>query len=270
MTKAPTETAVKTDWLLVALFALPLCVASAKMPIFPTSEFSANFFSLADLSPALRRVAEDVLLVPFGALVVVIFRLTFGLLVLGLFRPILLAMAFRIIGIPISLGLLLLALLVIVVLRPMLRTDHNYARKAVLLSLAAALLFMPLMAGNWWDIAWLREVALFPVVALCLTCESFAKLLDQTGIRAAAWRTITTVLAAVVIVGLMALPGVVEFFLRFPEMLLAQAGCILLINKHLAFRLFQGANPLARQPARAAHVPVENAAEVDITSVPVI
>jgi hypothetical protein len=35
-------------------------------------------------------------------------------------------------------------------------------------------------------------------------------------------------------------------------LLLAQAGCILLINKYLAFRLFEGTNPLAAWPAETA------------------
>jgi len=245
-----TAAATTTDWLLVALFALPLAIALAKLPPLPTAAVVGKFFSLADLPGHFHRTAEEVLLVSLGALVVVIFRLTFGLLVLGLFRPILMAMAFWIVGVPISLGFLLFALVVILLLRPLLQTDHNYARVGVMLSLAAALLFMPLMAGQWWDIAWLREIAFFPVVALCLTCESFAKVLDQDGIREATWRTVTTLVAAGIILALARLPGVLELFLRFPEMLLVQAGLILLINKHLAFRLFEEANPLAMEPAQ--------------------
>ena len=59
----------------------------------------------------------------------------------------------------------------------------------------------------------------------------------------------TTVLSAGVIVALTAVPGLLDFFLRFPELLLVQAGCILLINKYLNFRLFEGANPLTARPA---------------------
>jgi len=121
-----------------------------------------------------------------------------------------------------------------------------------LLSLASALLFAPLMAGKWWHVDWLREIVFFPVIALCLTCESFAKVLDEDGIREAVWRTFTTVVAASVIVSLTSLPGVVELFLRFPELLLVQAGCILLINKYLSLRVFEGANPLAAKTTVSA------------------
>jgi hypothetical protein len=250
MANARPGEATKTDWLLVALLVLPLAVALAKLPVLPTSDFALRFFSLAFVPVDFHAIAENLLMVPLGALVVVIFRLTLGLRVLGMFRPILIAMAFQVIGVPISVAFLLLALVVIIVLRPLLQTDHNYARLGVLLSLASTLLFAPLLAGQWWDIAWLREIAFFPSVALCLTCESFAKVLDRDGICEAAWRTVTTVSAAVVIVALTSLPGVLPFFLRFPEALLVEASCILLINKHLSLRLFEGANPLAVPLAR--------------------
>lgn len=253
---------VKGDWLLVALFVLPLAIALAKLPMFPISSVWAGVFSLADLPAHFHKSAENVLFVPLGALVVVLFRLTLGLRVLGLFRPILVAMAFDIIGIPISLAFLLFVLVIIVVLRSLLTTDHTYSRLAILLSLASALLFAPLMAGKWWHVEWLREIVFFPVIALCLTCESFAKVLDEDGIREAAWRTFTTVVAAAVIVSLTSLPGVLELFLRFPELLLVQAGCILLINKYLNLRVFEVANLLAAKatvpPGATEHaMPVE-------------
>jgi len=257
--RAWTDAAAETDWLLVGLFALPLGVALAKIPLLPTSEFSGRFFSLAHLPAHIHQIAENVLLVPLGALVVVIFRLTLGVRVLGLFRPILLTMAFQIIGVRISIAFLLPALVLIAFLRPMLKTNHNYARLGVLLSLASTFLFTPLIAGNWWDITWLRDLVLFPVIALCLTCESFAKVLDRDGICEAAWRTLTTVAAALVILALTRVPGLLEFFLRFPEMLLVQAGCIVMINKHLAFRLFEGRNPFAPHPGRPDPGTADNA-----------
>jgi hypothetical protein len=262
MRNAPVD--ATADWLLVALFALPFGVALAKLPMFPTSSVCVSFFSLVDLPAHFHTAVEAVLFVPVGALVVVLFRLTLGLQVLGLFRPILMAIAFAAVGIPISLAFLLFVLIIIVVLRPLLTTDHNYSRVAVLLSLVSALLFAPLMAGKWWDVAWLRDIVFFPVIALCLTCESFAKVLGRNGIREAVWRTFTTAAAACVIVSLVSLPGVLDVFLRFPELLLVQAGCILLINRYLDFRVFEGANPLAMKttevaasPATERVVPVE-------------
>ena len=235
----------KSDLFLVALFALPLCVTLARLPSFSSPALMASALSLSDLPHHLREAAKNVVFIPIGAVVVVAFRLTLGLKMLGLFRPILLALAFELIGLPLGLAFLVPVLVFIVLVRPLVDAGHNYARMAVLLSLAAALLLAPLMAGQWLDIRWLQEIAFFPVIALCLTCESFAKVLDQEGIGEAAWRTVVTVLAAAVIVSFINFPGVVGLFLRFPELLLVQAGCILLINKYLDLRFFEGANPLA-------------------------
>lgn len=237
----------KADLLLLALFVVPLAVILGKLSPFPTSALFSHFFSLSDLPEHFDKVVEGVLFVPLGAVVVVIFRLTLGIRVLGLFRPILLAMAFNIIGIPISLAFLVFVLAVIVLLRPLLMTSHNYARIAVLLSLVAALLLAPLMLSKWWDVAWLRGLSYFPVIALCLTCESFAKTLDTEGMKEAVWRTAATVLAATIITTATSISGVLGFLSRFPELLLMQAGCVLLISRHLNLRLFEGVNPLTTQ-----------------------
>jgi uncharacterized protein with transglutaminase domain len=252
-----------TDGLLLVLLGLPVAIALAKLPGLPTSAAFAGLFSLAGLPARFHDAVESVLFVPVGALVVVIFRLTLGIRVLGLFRPILLAIAFSIVGIPLSLAFLLFVLLVVVLLRPLLKTKHNYARIAVLLSVVAALLLLPLMVGTAWDLPKLRDIAFFPVIALCLTCESFAKAADRDGVREAAWRTIATALAGIIIAGLTKWSGILELFLRFPELLLAQAACILLINRHLAFHLFEGVNPLALCLSAAGAAPPEAALTVE-------
>ena len=229
---------------LSALLALPLLLVLAKVSGAPGSELISKSLSAADLSPHLRQVAENILLIPLGAVVVVSVRLTLGLKVLGLFRPILLAMAFLAIGVPLGLAFLIPVLALVVTLRPLLRTDHNYARVAVLLSLVASFLMLPLIVGHSLHIAWLERLAGFPIIALCLTCESFAKVANAEGSREAVWRAITTVAAAIIIMALANIRGAVELFLRFPELLLAQAGFVLLINKHLNLRLLDGFNPL--------------------------
>jgi len=240
--------------LVILLFAMPLAVAVGRLPFLPTSSFLADYCSLAHLSGQFPEVVENVLLVPLGALVVVIFRLTLGVQMLGLFRPILLAIAFNIIGIPVSAAVLITALTVIVLLRAALNADHNYARIAVMLSIAASLLLIPLIIGNWLQVAWLMKIVDFPIVALCLTCESFAKVLDRQGIREAIWRTLTTAVAATVITVLTTMSGILELFLRFPELLMAQAGCIMLISKYLNIRLFERAQSPAPKPDRSLAV----------------
>jgi hypothetical protein len=247
MMNQPDTDPAKPDVLLWVLLVAPLCLSAAKLPLLPTSPLLTNFLSLTDLPVHFHGVVKTVLIVTLGALTVVAFRLILGIQVLGLFRPILLAMAFEVIGVPMSTAFLVCALAIIVALRSLLRTDHNYARVAVLLSLVSALLLIPLIIGKWWASGWLMQLAFFPVIALCLTCESFAKVMDRQGVAEAVWRAVTTITVALVITAMTETAGTVALFLRFPELLLVQAACILLINKHLDFRLFEGMNPLRRR-----------------------
>lgn len=245
-TQNPTTT---SNPVLGVLFVVPVLLVLAKISGAPGSELLSKGLSAADLSPHLRRVAENVLVIPLGAVIVVAVRLTLGLKVLGLFRPILLAMAFQAIGVPLGLAFLMPVLAFVVMLRPLLQTDHNYARVAVLLSLVASFLMLPLIIGHSLDIGWLQRLAGFPIIALCLTCESFAKVADAEGSREAVWRTLTTVVAGIIIMEVANIRGAVELFLRFPELLLAQAGCVLLINRYLNLRFLDGFNPLViRRP----------------------
>ena len=256
-----------SDPVLGVLFALPLLLVLAKVSGAPGSELVSKGVSATDLSPHLRHVAEDILLIPLGAVIVVAVRLTLGLKVLGLFRPILLAMAFHAIGVPLGLAFLTPVLAFVVMLRPFLRTDHNYARLAVLLSLVASFLMLPLIVGHSWDIGWLQRLAGFPIIALCLTCESFAKVADAEGSREAVWRAFTTIAAAIGIMAIANIRGGVELFLRFPELLLAQAGCVLLINKYLNLRLLDGFNPLVIRLA-AVELSVSSPSAADQSSPP--
>ena len=237
--------APRADWLLGVLVVAPLALMAGKLSGLPGAGLLAHFLSLADLPPEARTLVSTILFVPVGAMVVVLFHFTLGLRVLGLFRPILIAIAFSTIGVAIGLACLVPVLAAIALIRPLLKGAPYYARVPILLSLVAALLLLPLIVGKWWHLTWLEEMAYFPVIALCLTCESFAKVLDTRGIHEAAWRTALTVAAALAISSIAAAPGFMDFMFRFPELLVLEAGGILLVARHLAFRWFAKRNPLA-------------------------
>lgn len=234
--------------LLAALLLLPFAIAVEKL-VFADSAFT-SFVSLEHLPVEMHRAVENILFVPLGAVVVVFFRLTLGVKVLSLFRPILMAMAFAIIGVPLALGFLAVVLVIIAALRPSLKPMHSYARVAALLSIVALLLLLPLMAGAWWDVRWLREIAFFPVIALCLTCETFSKVLDQEGPAEAVRRTVATLVVAWLTFLLATQPVTLSFFIRFPELLLAQAGFILLIPRYLDLRLLENPGNAFNNPRR--------------------
>ena len=230
-------------WLFALLLLVPGVILLGKLSGFPTSDAFHRLFSLGGLPRHLRGHIEYVIFVPFSAVVVSFFRLTLGLPVLSLFRPILVAIAFRVIGIPLGLAFLGVVLGVVVLLRPLLKGAHYYSRVPVQLSLVAIFLVLPVIAGKFWSDDWLRTLTYFPIISLCLICEGFTKALDKEGLAAAAWPTSNTILIGMIISFLAKIPGALDLLLRFPELLIAQAGVVLLIGEYLHLEIFEGMNP---------------------------
>ena len=199
----------ENPWLTVCLLLAPLLIMVSKLPVSPISRGMNELFSLADIPQRLHGHVEYVLFLPLSAIVVCIFRLTLGLPVLSLFRPILLAVAFRVIGIPWALAFLLMVLGFVVIIKPLIKDAHYYVRVPLIMSLVAAFLVIPLIAGKRWHI----------------------------------WPTVNTVAAAMVIALLAGFPGAMPLLLSYPEVLFLQAGVILLIGKYLDLRLFEERNP---------------------------
>ena len=258
--KPPTH---ENPWLLALLLAAPSLIMLSKQPIFAVSTRMNELFSLADIPHRLHGHTEYVLYVPLSAIVVCIFRLTLGLPVLSLFRPILTAVAFRIIGIPWGLAFLVAVLSCVVLLKPLIRDAHYYVRVPLILSLVAAFMVVPLIAAKWWHISLLQHFAYFPIISLSLICEAFTKILNESGLRAALWPTLNTIAAAIFITLLARIPGAMPLLLRYPEVLFLQAGIVLLIGKFLDLRLFQDRNPFLPRVVLAA----ENASMPSSTGV---
>ncbi|HEY3381622.1 MAG TPA: 7TM domain-containing protein [Vicinamibacterales bacterium] len=232
-------------WPLWLFLLIPLAIAVGKMTGSPVSALFSDVFSLAGAPKNIHRHLEYVFFVPLSAVVVSVFRLTLGLRVLGFFRPILLAIAFRVIGIPLGLAFLAVVLATVTVLWPAIRTTPYYARVPVLLSMVAAFLVIPVAAVRWFPAAWLLHLAYFPIIALCLISDSFAKLLEEKGPWEAAWRATTTIAAAVVITLVSEIHGAMRLPLRYPELLLAQVGCVLLLGRYGAWKLLDRWNGFA-------------------------
>jgi len=226
-------------WLFAVFLLVPLVIIVGKLAPFPTSAAFNKWFSLSDIPRRMHRHVEYIIFVPFSAVIVSFCRLTLGIPVLSLFRPILVAVAFEIIGIPLGLAFLAVVLGVVVLMRPLLKGAHYYSRVPVQLSLVAMFLVLPLIAGKWWPDRWLQSLAYFPIIALCLICESFTKKLDRKGLAGAAWPTFNTVVIGILISLVAKIPGALPLLLRFPEVLIAQAGVVLLIGEYLHFELLK-------------------------------
>lgn len=174
------------------VLALTACAVGLPVPLIvlktsglPPAAFLRRHDTLANLSPGLRHTAADILLVPLGAFIVVAFRLTLGLRLLGPFRSILLAFAFLVTGIWIGLAFFAVTIAVLVAVRPLVRALRlpYFGRVSVMLSLVAMLLVVVTLAGSWLGSASLRGVAHFPIVVLCLVSEAVARAIKKEGAR---------------------------------------------------------------------------------------
>jgi len=139
---------------------------------------------------------------------------------------------------------------VIAALRPLLKAIHlpYFGRVSVILSAVAAIMVIAVLFGPWLKIEAMRGVVYFPVVVLCLAGEGFARTLSKEGLRSATWRGTMTALVAVLITLLSQMPALEHLLLRFPELLVAQVACIVVISEFLDLRLLQGLNPAPARP----------------------
>ena len=234
------------------LFIGPLLVVVGKCPPLPTSDFFMQFLSLANLSKSMQSRVGYILFVPFGATVAVFFRLFLGVRLFGPFRSVLLAVAFQITGILPGLAFVAVVITVVVVVRPFIKAIRlpYFARVSVVLSIVALIMLIALLSSTWLNIGILRQVAYFPIIVLCLMSEGFAKTLSGEGLRSALWRGVMTAFVAVLITLLYQIHGFGRLFLYFPELLVLEIGCIIVIAEFFDLRLLARLNaPVGRKPS---------------------
>lgn len=234
--------------LLAVLFGLPLLILLGKLPGAPTAALLTRTFDLTDLPVRMHEHLEYLIFVPLSAIVVVLFRVTLGIPVFGLFRPILLAIAFRITGLELGVAFLAAVMVTIVLIRPVVRVTglHSYAKESVTLGAVVLLMLATVAVAAREHFDMVLRVARFPVISLCLISEHFAKALYEKGVRNALWRGSMTVFAGVLICLISQIPGLMRLLLRFPELLIAQIGCVVAVGEFLSLRLLQ------RRPSRPA------------------
>jgi len=237
----------KQNLALGLLFIVPLLVVIGKWSVLPTSGFFLRVFSLVDIPENMQSRVVYILFVPFGATLVVFFRLVLGIRLLGPFRSILIAVAFQITGVLLGLIFLVAVISIVVVIRPLAKAIRlpYFARVSVMLSTVAWIMLVALLLSAWFDFESLSRVVYFPIVVLCLTGEGFARTLSREGMYSALWRGTMTALVAVLITLLSKIGGFRGLLLHFPELLIVQIACIVAIAEFFDLRLLASLNPPA-------------------------
>jgi hypothetical protein len=227
------------------MMSLAAILVVGKWSALPTSAFLARHISISGLPPHLHHTVTNVLFVPLGALVVVVFRVTLGIRVLGPFRSILLAFAFLATGILWGLVFFAATVGVLVLARPLIKSLRMpyYGRISVMLSAVALLLAIATLVGVWVGSAPLRAAAGFPIVVLCLVGDAVARTIRAEGVRSGLWRAAMTALAGVVVAGIASISALRDLVVRYPELMLIETALILVVSKACAWRALGGLNP---------------------------
>jgi hypothetical protein len=254
--RASTQRWTGEHWRFLAVTLVPAAaIALARSHGLPTAGFMARHASLTTTPLALHHTVTDILLVPIGALVVVIFRLTLGVRLLGPFRSILLAFAFLTTGVGLGLAFLAGTILILVLARPMitaLRLPY-FGRVSVMISAVALVMIVVTLSSDWLRSPSLLSVAHFPIVVLVLVGEKVAVTIKRDGAKSGIWRAATTALVGVVLTTIASIPGLGLILLGHPELLLVEICLIVVVSTLCGWRLLDSLNPAARGTERRPH-----------------
>ncbi len=196
-------------------------------------------FSLLDLPLPTQGVYSILLLVPLGALLVVLLRNVVGISTFGTFMPVLVAMAFR--ETRLLSGLVMFILIVSVGLSIRFYLERLrlllVPRLAAVLTVVVLLMALISVLSHRMGIEIGLSIALFPMVIIAMTIERMSIIWEERGPAEAMKEGLGTLIAAALIYVVMITPEVKFFLLVFPETLLVLLALILLLGRYTGYRL---------------------------------
>ncbi len=196
-------------------------------------------FSIFSLPVEQQSTFKLLLLIPLGALVVVILRNLVGLRTSGTFMPILIALAF--LQTTLLTGLLLFLIVVSVGL--ILRGYLSSLNLLLVPRIAAVLVFVIILyaaigiASHKLGLPWGLKVTFFPMVILAWTIERMSLLWDEDGPREVFIQGSGSLFTACLAYLVMRQQGVADFIFLYPEALLIVLAIIVAIGSYSGYRL---------------------------------
>ncbi len=196
-------------------------------------------FSIYSLPVEQQGVFKSILLIPVGALVVVLLRIVVGVSTAGTFMPILIALAFIQTTLQAGLPIFLLVIAVGLWIRSylsqlnLLLVARISAVIIVVVLIMAAISVLSYRVG----VEQALSVTLFPTIILSWTIERMSVLWEEEGPREVANQLAGSMLVAVLAYLLMINRYVAHVSFNFPEALIALLGVILLIGQYRGYRL---------------------------------
>jgi hypothetical protein len=182
-----------------------------------------------------------VIMIPLGAVVVVIFRNVFGFRTFGTFLPVLIAASARHTGLLWGLAGFVGILLVVSIVRRItgrLQLLHS-PQLAILLTTVIGVMLVTAILADHLGVPALARVTLFPVAIMAITAERFTLMDVEEGLWVA-WATLLRTLVVVTVAYLCINSLSLQvMMLAFPELLLAVVVIDLWLGRWMGMRLLE-------------------------------
>lgn len=198
-----------------------------------------NLYSIFEQVGIPQDLLKIILMIPLGALVVVIFRNVVGIQTFGTFLPALIAAAARETGLMWGLVGFVLIIIISSLVRKMLdwmQLLHS-PKMAIMLSTVVIVMMSMTVISVHFNLFELAHVTLFPIAILAITAERFAIIESEQGSIKAYKITLTTLIvisACYVVMGSQFLQSMI---LAFPELLLVVIALNLWLGKWIGMRV---------------------------------
>ncbi len=205
-----------------------------------SSSFTAfNFYEIFAQIGISQNLLKIILMIPIGALVIVIFRNVIGIETFGTFLPALIATAAR------ETGLFwgLVGFMAIIIIAAVVRKFLDWLgllhspKMAIMLTFVVIALLLFTMIGVELELFALAHISLFPIAILAITAERFAIIEAEEGLLKALKLSFTTMLVIIAAYLVMTALFMQSLFIAFPELLLLVIVLNLWIGKWIGIRL---------------------------------
>ena len=210
-------------------------------------------FSLFALPIATQAVYAVLMMIPIGALVIMLLRNFIGVKTFGTFMPVLVALAFR--ETRLLWGLVLFA--VIVSLGLLIRFYLEKLRLLLVPRLTTVLTVVVLLMAGISVLSQKLElqpglsIALFPMVILSMTIERMSIVWEERGASEALQEGVGSLLVAAVAYVVMGIVWLEHIVFVFPELLLVVIAVALLAGRYTGYRLLELRRFKALLPSRS-------------------
>ncbi|MEM7297052.1 MAG: 7TM domain-containing protein, partial [Bacteroidota bacterium] len=200
-----------------------------------------NIWQLVDEAGIPKDMINMLLLLPFGAFLVAVFKNVIGIKTYGVFLPVLISLSLLETGL--GSGLLLFSVIIGIVALinfPLEKWGIQYNAKISTMLIAVvitALLSVKLLHSTGWLVA--SAPLFFPIIILTIVSERVARKIEEEGTREAVKLYATTLLVTVLIYTVLSSESIQLFVMTFPEIILTIAGINLLLGKWIGLRVME-------------------------------